>query len=267
MQRLIGLAFAGIAFAALGLFHKAEAHEFWIDPVTFTPKVGASVPIVFRIGQDFAGDTYPFVRALSRRFTIVDGAGERALRALDGDDPATEIRFPRPGVAIVVHQRVAELITFDTFAAFEESAVYEGVERAVAEHRAANKPMTKIRELFTRCAKSLVNVGGGQAGGDRAIGLPLELVAEQNPYASTTAASLTVRLLHDGKPLAGALVKTWRQMEGAKPRLARSDAEGRVTVDVASKGEYLISAVHMIAPAAGEDADWSSLWATLTFKR
>jgi hypothetical protein len=61
-----------LSFAAVPL----KAHEFWIDPVTFTPKLGATVPIVFRIGSDFLGGTYPFVRALNSRLALHDAGGK-----------------------------------------------------------------------------------------------------------------------------------------------------------------------------------------------
>jgi uncharacterized GH25 family protein len=245
----------------------ARAHEFWIDPIQFMPKAGASVPVVFRIGSDFKGNTYPYVRALDRRFTVTDARGERTIKTLDGDDPAAEIKFTQPGLAIISHQRAAEEVIFDTFAKFEENLIYEGLETTIDAHKQAGKPMLRIRELFARCAKALVSVGGTTTGNDRAVGLPLELIAETNPYALAATEPLSVRLLYKGNPIAGVLVKSFHADDAASPKLMRTDAEGRVTLGVTRRGDYLISAVHMTAPAAKEKADWSSLWATLTFAR
>ncbi len=245
----------------------AAAHEFWIDPVKFVPKAGTTVPIVFRIGQDFKGNSYPFVRALSDRFTVFDGRGERAVKTLDGDDPAAEVAFSTPGLAIIAHQRKPEEVVFETFAKFEDNLIYEGLEPIVEAHRKLGKPRTGIRELYARCAKALVSVGGNVSGADRAVGMPLELVAEKNPYALTATDGLPVRLMHDGKPLAEVLVKAFNRADPASPRLARTDRDGRVTIDVSRPGEYLLSAVHMVAPAQGVKADWISFWASLTFAR
>ena len=255
-----------ISVAMLPYPHATAAHEFWIDPVRFTPKPGASVPIVFRIGSDFKGNTYPYVRGLDRRFTVTDARGERTIKTLDGDDPAAEIKFTQAGLAIVAHQRAAEEAVFDTFAKFEDSLVYEGLEQFVDAHRKAGKPMTGIREAYARCAKALISVGA-VSGRDRAVGMPLELIAEKNPYALASAEALPVRLLHDGRPIAGVLVKSFNRDDPASPRLARTDVDGRVTIDVARPGEYLVSAVHMTEPKPGDKVDWSSLWATLTFAR
>ncbi len=245
----------------------AISHEFWIDPVQSTPKVGATVPVVFRIGQDFKGNTYPFVRALSERFVVRDGRGERPVKTLDGDDPAADITFASPGLAIIAHQRKPEDVVFETFAKFEENLVYEGLEAFVSVHRRLGKPMSGIRELYARCAKALVSVGGVTSGSDRAVGLPLELVAEKNPYGLNAGDVLPVRLVYNGKPIAGALVKTFNRDAAGSPRLARTDADGRVTVTLSHRGEYLVSAVHMIEPPSGTKADWVSFWASLTFTR
>ncbi len=242
------------------------AHEFWIDPVQFTPKTGASVPIVFRIGLNFQGDTYPFVRSLSRRFTVTDRLGEHAIKTLDGDDPAAELKFVASGLSILVHERVAEEVVFPTFEKFRESLTIEGLEPIIAQHQSTNRPMADIRELYSRCAKSLINVGKG-GGDDKLVGMPLELVSEKNPYQLAGTTQLPVRLYAQGKPISGVLVKSFNRDDPMSPRLARTDDEGRVLVDVSRAGEYLVSAVQMVEPTPRNTADWMSFWASLTFAK
>ena len=255
------------ALAALALqCWSSSAHEFWIDPVQYTPKVGASVPIVFRIGIDFQGDTYPFVRSLGRRFTLTDRLGERAIKTLDGDDPAAEIKFSSPGLAVVAHERVPEEVIFATFEKFQENLMIEGLEPIIDKHRSTGRPMSNIRELYSRCAKSLISVGNG-AGADKLVGMPLELVSEKNPYLLGGATELPIRLYAQGKPISGVLVKSFNRNDPKSPRLMRTDAEGRVIVDVSLAGEYLVSAVQMVEPKPGDDADWVSYWASLTFAK
>ena len=97
-----------------------------------------------------------------------------------------------------------------------------------------------------------------------------------------------MRVLWNGHPLAGALVKAWRTpldpSGTTRPVFARdsvavawqgrSDAAGRVTIPVLEAGEWLVSAVHMEAshatwasPGSSAQADWESTWASLTFAR
>jgi Domain of unknown function (DUF4198) len=235
------LAFAaGVALAPI----VAEAHEFWIDPFTFTPAVNATVPIVFRI----------------------DSRGSRTPKTLDGDDPATEHKFSSPGLAIVWHRRAPETVVFETMERFEQNLVLEGLETLAEVHRQTGKPLSGIRENYVRCAKALLQVGG-PGGNDRAVGLPLELIAEANPYAHGPGQPLPVRLLYAGKPIGGILVKVFNRDDPASPQRLRTDADGRVAIDVARPGEYLVSAVHMLPAKPEEKAHWSSLWASLTFAR
>lgn len=248
-------------------FTPAEAHEFWIDPVTFTPAVSASVPIVFRIGSNFRGDTYPYVRKLDRGFRVVSARGEQPVKAIDGDDPATDIKLRDRGLTIIWHRRAPETVDFATMAAFEETLVDEGLEAIGSAHRAANRPLVKIKESFARCAKALLQVGGGELGADRPVGLPLEIVAETNPYVLQAGGKLSIRLLLEGAPLSDALVKVFHQLHGEHPLRIRTDKDGRVTFDATQAGEYLISAVHMRTALPSEGVDYASQWATLTFKR
>jgi uncharacterized GH25 family protein len=250
-----------LPFAAVPL----KAHEFWIDPVTFTPKLGATVPIVFRIGSDFLGGTYPFVRALNSRLALHDAGGERGVKAIDGDDPAFDVKFTRPGLSVLVHERKAEEVIFATFDQYEVNLKYEGLEYVIAAHRARGLPLTSIREHYTRHAKALIQVGDTTQGTDRAVGMTLELIALSNPYTLLPTALLPIQLLFKGKPVSNALVKAHSATNRQSPVLARTDAEGRVAFDITQRGDYLISAVYATEPEPTTKAEWISFWASLTF--
>lgn len=256
-----GLALIVTVFPAL-------AHEFWLEPVMLTPRVGARVPIVHRIGQNFEGDSYPYVRAWFRRFTHIDARGEQPIKGVEGDDPAAEVRFANRGLSILVYHSNPDEVVFETMEKFGSYLKDEGLERFEKLHTELGKPLMKIRELYTRCAKALVSVGGG--GNDRPVGLPLELIAERNPYElGGTDNVLPVRLLHEGKPLEGATIKVFNEKDRKRHRRFITDAEGRARVELPIKDRYLLAAVHMLAPTASEQkkADWTSLWASLTFAR
>ena len=106
----------------------------------------------------------------------------------------------------------------------------------------------------------------GQTLPPRVLGLPLELVADRNPYMMTTGQSLGVRLLYRDQPLAGALVVALNQRDPMARVAARSDKAGHVTLKLAEPGPWLIKAVHMIPAPAGSDSQWASYWASLTFE-
>jgi uncharacterized GH25 family protein len=112
-----------------------------------------------------------------------------------------------------------------------------------------------------------VSVGGPDApGADVALGLPLEIVADSNPYQMSAGGMLTLRLLFHGEPLQGALVEARRKGRGETALSARTDAEGRARLVLEEAGVWLIAAVHMTESSKGLDADYESWWASLTFE-
>src|SRR6185369_2519063 len=122
-------------------------------------------------------------------------------------------------------------------------------------------------EIYSRCAKSLVAVGGtGDAGFDRAIGFTLEVVAEANPVKLRAGQAMRARILHEGKPLPGALVKAIALEDPDNTLTARSGKDGRVSLPLPRKGVWLVKVVHMVPAAKETGADWESLWASLTFE-
>ncbi len=242
------------------------AHEFWLDPSTYRPKVGEPVAISIRIGQYFKGNSYPFLREEFRRFVAVDGSGETPITGVDGDDPAVTMTFKRPGLVTIAHYSTSETLVFDAWEKFEAYLKLEGLEHIAPLHRAQGKPLTKIVEIYSRCAKLLLDVGSA-GGEDRAVGMPLELIAERNPYRLAAGEKLPVRLLYQGKPIAGVQITAISKADPTKRHNFRTDAAGRADITLAASGPWLLNAVHMIAPAAGDKAHWTSLWASLNFER
>lgn len=116
-----------------------------------------------------------------------------------------------------------------------------------------------------RCAKLLL-LGGpvAQSQTDRLLGLPLELVAERNPYLLKAGGILPVRILYKNQPPAGVLVMALNQRHPTARVAARSDKAGRVQLRLSQPGPWLIKAVHMIPATGAADRQWDSFWASLT---
>jgi hypothetical protein len=143
----------------------------------------------------------------------------------------------------------------------------EGLDAIATQRAARPRSAAPVREQYVRCAKSLLQVGPAvPSQTDRRLGLPLELIAERNPYAIGADRRLPLRLTYQDRPLAGALVVAINSLDPAARQSARSDAEGRVSFVLRPGGLWLVKAVHMVEAAADSGADWSSLWASLTFE-
>ncbi len=251
----------GIALSAAPLL----AHDLWIEPSSFSPTPDQIVDLRLRVGQDLVGDPLPFNPSLVRQFIVQDAADRKSVASRRGADPAGAMRVVTPGLHIVgylSHPSRVELAA-DQFNAY---LVEEGLDDISALRNQRHQTGTPARELFARCAKSLLLSGPpGEAQGDRPLGFPLELVAERNPYVTVAGQDLPVRLTYQQRPLANALVVAMNSRDPSEKQAARTDKDGRVRFRLRPGGMWLIKAVHMVAAPAGADADWTSFWASLTF--
>lgn len=267
---MYGLRFSVYLLAAVATC--ANAHEFWIEPARFT--VVESDPIVadLRVGQYFKGDSQVLYPYKFVSFDVIDTAGSRPITGRLGDLPAVNIQTERPGLHVLAYRSTPSSVAYSDFEQFQSFARKHGAGWAIDEHLRRDLPMTDIKEAYTRYAKSLVQVGDG-GGRDRAVGMPLELVAETNPYAGKEDADVAVRLLWRDQGYADAQITVFRKFVGceATSTTVRTDAEGRVTIPVESGGRFLLNAVHMMEPSVEtrqriRDVEWESLWASLTYE-
>jgi uncharacterized GH25 family protein len=265
MRLRLALGFAA-ALAVAG--QPLSAHDFWIEASSFRPAVGAVVQVRLFVGPDFEGEPFPRVPRLVSRFVLVtpEPPSEREIPGRAGNDPAGAIRIESPGLQIVGYRSLDTPVTIEP-AKFEIYLEEEGLEKISALRKKRGEAEKPVREVFSRCAKALLEAGGAAAPGkDRALGLTLELVAEKNPYTLAAGGELPVLLLFQGKPLPGALVQALLHGDPSVKASARTDRAGRATLRLAREGFWLIKAVEMSPAPAGVDAEWQSLWASLTFE-
>ena len=260
---------AAVVAAALALAGAAaRAHDLWIEPTRFAPAPGEVVGLRLQVGEHFVGEPLPRIAALVREFVAEDAAGRRPVAGRDGADPAGLIRVGAPGLTVIgyhSHPSRVELAA-DKFEAY---LAEEGLVAVSALRAQRGQTGTAGRERFVRCAKSLLLTGAAAgAPADRALGLPLELMAEHSPNTVGAGQDWPVRLTHEGRPLAGVLVVAMNRLNPAAKQALRTDADGRVRLRLQPAGVWLVKAVHMIAaPAdADTDVDWLSFWASLTFE-
>lgn len=266
-------ALTGVLLGVLGLLAgPALAHDFWIEPSTFRPAPGGRVAVRLRVGEGLRGNPVPRDPGRIERFAVLAASaasaasGETEVPGVPGSDPAGWASPSSPGLLWIVYDSAHASIELDP-ATFDRYLGEEGLERIRNLRAPGSGP---VKEIYSRCAKSLLSVGDGDGRGfDRALGLELELVPERNPYALKAGEALPVRLLYHGKPLDGALViavpKDAPDVKTAA-RSARSDHHGRATLSLDRPGLWLVKAVHMVPAPADSGADWESLWASLTFE-
>ena len=261
MTRLM-VAIAAIAFGGASL----SAHDVWIEPTTFSPRLGEILGVRLRVGQDFLGDPLPRNAALINQFVVEDADGRKPVVGRNGADPAGLLRVSVPGVLVIGYRSHPSTIE-QTADKFNEYLKEEGLDAVAALRARRGQARSGTREMFSRCAKSLVLSGAPHdAQGDRPLGFTLELVAERSPFTMDAGQELPVRLTYENRPLAGALVVAINRSQPSEKIAARSDRDGRIRFRLPRTGVWLIKAVHMVEAPAGSGAEWASYWASLTFE-
>lgn len=247
-----------------------SAHELWIEPSTFTPKLGESVAVRLRVGEHLKGEPLPLIPRLVNQFIVQDDTDRKPIGGRRGAEPAGLVQIAAAGLHVVGYQSNPSAIELaaDKFNAY---LVEEGLDAITALRARRNETSAKAREIFSRCAKSLLQSGppgqlqeDGQR--DRPLGCPVELVAEHNPYTLRAGQEMPLRLSYQDQPLKGTLVVAMNSLNPADRQQARTDGEGRVRFRLRPGGMWLVKAVHMVALPAGHDAQWESFWASLTFE-
>lgn len=256
---------ASLVLVTLGITAPVAAHDFWIEPTSYVPEAGQVIGIRARVGDLFLGDPVPRDPTLLDQLVVEDATGRRPVVGRDGSDPAGLLRMVVPGLHVIEYfgkpSRVE--LTADKFNTYLRE---EGLDEVAATRARLHQTTAGARELFTRCAKTLVLLGAADAAQrDRALGCRIELVAERNPYLLEPGGVLPLRLTFDGQPLAGALVVARNKRRAAETVTARSGRDGRVRLTLPAGGTWLVKAVHMVPAPAAADADWASYWASLTF--
>jgi len=243
-----------LVLAAVLVSSPALAHDFWIEPSAFTPEAHALVTLKLWVGEHLGGESLPRNESQIEWFTAIRGGVESPVLGFDGSDPAGILRPQAPGGLLIAYRSLRSPVTLDP-AKFGAYLAKEGL-----------PPVPAGPEVFSRCAKSLLAVGGrGDPGFTKPVGLTLELVPETDPYTLGPGAALTVRLLYLGKPLPGALVMALDATDAESPQQVRTGPDGRATFTLKRSGAWLIKAVHMIPARGDTGAKWESFWASLTF--
>lgn len=268
MARLLGRGPLLAISVAMLAASPALSHEFWIEPEDYSIAQGDQIRAEIRVGQDFKGDAFPFIASRFVTFERHDQLGDSDVEGTAGDLPALSATPRTEGLTLFTYLSTENRITFVDWEKFTGYLDYEGLTAIAARHDARGLPRDRISEIYIRCAKTLVNVGPEATGQDRATGLPLELVAEQNPGTLTPGQTIRFRLLWQGAALSDTQVALFAKSSDtpeATRTLTRTDADGHVSFTLPAPGSYMAASVHMIEPAADGKADWQSFWASLTF--
>ena len=243
-----------------------HAHEFWVEPSTFTLESGGRLGVRLCVGDGFEGWSLARNAQRIEKFVATGPAGEQPIVGLDGSDPAGIARLTTSGGYVIAY-RSNRAFTEMPALKFDEYLKDKGLDRIVGlrAKQGANRQQV-VHEAYSRNSKALIRVGNASDIVDRRMGLRLELIAVPDRSQAEGGELHSYQLLFEGRPLAGALVAATRPGTSDEDLKARTDTEGRVSFRLTAPGMWRIAVVHMIRAPADVAAEWESLWASLTFE-
>lgn len=250
--------------AVLALAGTAAAHDFWVEPGAHRAAVGK--PLVLRLLIGHGSDRTEYARNPKhlRSFRVVHPKGTAEVPGIS-KGPGGVFRPRGAGLHMFAYASRDSLAQLSR-EAFEAYLKEEGLTAALQSFR--KRPITgrPVRELFARCAKAFVAVGGSSAGRhDQALGHELELVPQTDPMTHEAGTALGLTLLRSGKPVSGVRVSAYRREAPERVVHATTDAKGGVRLRLDAPGGWLVKSVVIERAPRRSGADWRSVWATLTF--
>jgi uncharacterized GH25 family protein len=244
----------------------ARAHEFWVEPSTFTLESGGRLGVRLCVGDGFEGWSLARNAQRIEMFVAEGPAGRQPIVGLDGSEPAGVARFTVPGGYVIAY-RSNRAFTEMPAAKFEEYLKDKGLEKIIVLRGKLSADQQIVHEAYSRNSKALIRVGNVDGVVvDRRIGLRLEVLSERDRSSAGEDDLYSYRLLFEGKPLVDALVTATRPGTTDGDLRARTDADGRASFRLHAPGMWRVAAVHMIEAPHDVAADWESLWASLTFE-
>jgi hypothetical protein len=137
-----------------------------------------------------------------------------------------------------------------------------GAREAVGSAWSAQPEPRRWRETYTKHAKAVVRVGDTPDDSWRApVGLALEIVPLSDPTVLKAGDALAVRVLKNGRPLAGLALRAVTR--GRAATFAKTDADGRTSLALPACGPWLIAGTELRASSA-RPGEWESDFTTLT---
>ena len=248
----------------------AAAHDYWIEASNFQLQSGDRVLFFLRVGEYFSGKPAAFSAEWVKRFRI-DGATQQHPVVLLRQDPAGMAKVQEDGLQVVSFENAPTYLELPA-ERFNSYLKAEGLEAVLTARQEAGASEQPGKEVFSRCAKALLWVGGDETAGDasghhnKPVGMTLELLPEQNPYGMKAPSPMAVQLLYQGQPVSGALVMALNKSAPNEVQQIQSGPDGRAAFNLHRSGLWLVKAVHMVRAEAQAQEDWRSYWASLTFE-
>ena len=267
MTRTLTLAMALIAITASVL----TAHDLFLKPDShfLDPNTPVRMPVLngtFQLSENSI--TPDRITDIS----VVDAGQRRRLDtrawAAIGDTSFLSFRTGSGGTGVAGVSTLPRELNLSA-QDFNDYLEHDGVLDVLDARRRDGQLTEDARERYSKHVKAVFQVGERRSPGfDVVLGYPAELVPLENPYALGTDATLPVRCLVDGTPVAGQPVRWGGEGPSGsfRERSTRSDASGVAVVRIDQPGKWYVKFINMV-PSDEDGLDYVSKWTTLTFQQ
>ncbi len=259
-------------FLCLALILPTLAHDLFLKPDNFFAKVNGKVSIsVFNGTFQSSEGAVNFARL--KDVSVIAPSGNRT-NPKEADFTKVEttsflnLQPSEKGnyvVGLSTMEREIDLEGKD----FNEYLVEDGIPDTLAERKKKKELDKKVRERYSKHVKTIFQAGDRQSDNYKtALGYPVEIIPQKNPYILKTGDTFEFLCLKDGKPLANQFVMTGR--EDASGKLitganVRTNKKGIAKIKLDGAGKWYVKFINMTR-LDDPKLNYESKWATLTFE-
>lgn len=250
----------------------AEAHDFWIQPAAFALPPGGSTTLSLQVGHGNIRQKSLMEADRILRFDSVSTAGSidrRKALILGKADADSALHFTDASIQVLALETNGSYSELPGIR-FTDYLKVEGLTPALELRSRMRTSDAPGREIYSRRCKALIQVGSYKKGDDavvsKAVGLSLEIVPEANPYAPEFSGTLPVKVLYNGAPLPGALVKLNNLEFDDRPIAAKqTDAQGRAVFSLPRIGSWQLNVIWTRPIQSDPKAEFETTFSSLTF--
>ncbi len=239
---------------------------------------GEELVLHLRMGEQLkTEEARPLQKDRIARFDLFsDQARKRDLLAAgtEGQMPVAKLRL-ETGAALAVMDRTPRSLAMERDK-FNQYLAEEGQEAVIALRARLGQSDQGGKEVYSRYLKALIqdrDVAGSIPSTlyKRRVGQRLEILLENDPGRMKPDKPLTVKVLFEGKPLAGAKVFACRREAGELGVVslsATTSAQGLAEFKLDQSGVWLVRLIHFRMPTDRKPESttpWESYWASYSF--
>jgi uncharacterized GH25 family protein len=252
----------------------AGAHDFWVQPAEYWLPSEVASSVTLQVGHGPFRQRSPIPLSRITRFEAIGPDGLaidlRGSLHVGGTADDGALKFSKAGTYVLVLETDNRAQSHLPAIRFNDYLKVEGLTPALEQRERLHHTERDGSESYSRRAKSIVQIGppdvSSQMQVTRPLGLPLEIIPEANPYARPQSGTLPVRVIYEGEPLEGALVKLTRLEDDAVPLETHlTDRTGRATFVMPTEGSWLLNVIWTKSLPRSRQTDFETIFSSLSF--